>query len=116
MCLLNGTVGGKLTGIGHRFDIEEIEDSNGAIITKKIPVKTIIREAVHTFAREPYKNIVINDIDDYGYNIIRSHLEGRTWVLVPVDIKGNLSVQVVAEVDRTGIEVLIENKFFKTWI
>lgn len=31
-----------------------------------IPIKTIIKEAVHTYGQEPYYNIVINDLDDYG--------------------------------------------------
>lgn len=31
-----------------------------------IPIKTIIKEAVHTWGKEPYHNIIINDIDDYG--------------------------------------------------
>ena len=28
-----------------------------------IPIKDIVREAVHTYAREPYHNIIIKDID-----------------------------------------------------
>lgn len=36
----------------------------------KIPIKTIIREAVHTYAREPYSNIIINDLDDYGMELM----------------------------------------------
>ena len=31
---------------------------------KDIPIKTIIKEAVHTYGREPYHNIIINDVDD----------------------------------------------------
>lgn len=38
------------------------------VYTKKedIPIKTIIKEAVHTYGKEPYHNIIINDIDDDG--------------------------------------------------
>ena len=32
----------------------------------KIPLEKIIREAVHTYAKEPYHNIIINDLDNYG--------------------------------------------------
>ena len=32
----------------------------------KIPLEKIIRESVHTYAKEPYHNIIINDLDDYG--------------------------------------------------
>ena len=33
---------------------------------KKIPLEKIIREAVHAYAKEPYHNIIINDLDKYG--------------------------------------------------
>ena len=33
--------------------------------TKK-PLRKIIQEAVHAFAGEPYRNIIINDLDEYG--------------------------------------------------
>ena len=33
---------------------------------KKIPIEKIIRESVHTYAHEPYHNIIINDLDKYG--------------------------------------------------
>ena len=37
------------------------------IITKtKLPLDKIIRSAVHEYAKEPYHNIIINDLDDYG--------------------------------------------------
>lgn len=33
---------------------------------KHIPIEKIIRESVHAYANEPYYNIVINDLEDYG--------------------------------------------------
>lgn len=33
---------------------------------EKIPIEKIIREAVHAYAQEPYHNIIINDLDNYG--------------------------------------------------
>lgn len=33
---------------------------------KKIPLEKIIREAVHAYAKEPYHNIIINDLNSYG--------------------------------------------------
>ena len=35
-----------------------------------LPLKTIIREAIHTYAHEPYHNIIINDLDDYGLKLL----------------------------------------------
>lgn len=33
---------------------------------KQIPLEKIIREAVHTYAKEPYHNIIINDLSKYA--------------------------------------------------
>lgn len=33
-------------------------------LTEKLTLKTIIRESVHTYAQEPYWNIIINDLED----------------------------------------------------
>ena len=41
----------------------EIEYSYNIV---QIPLSKIIRESVHTYAKEPYHNIIINDLDDYG--------------------------------------------------
>ena len=41
-----------------------IEDYTYNIV--QIPLEKIIREAVHAYAKEPYHNIIINDLDDYG--------------------------------------------------
>lgn len=37
---------------------------------EKIPIKTIIREAVHTYGKEPYYNIIINDLEEYGKELL----------------------------------------------
>lgn len=37
-----------------------------SISKTKIPLEKIIRSAVHEYAKEPYHNIIINDLDDYG--------------------------------------------------
>ncbi|MBO7079420.1 MAG: hypothetical protein J6W64_06385 [Bacilli bacterium] len=36
------------------------------ITIKKIPLEKIIRESVHAYAGEPYHNIIINDLEEYG--------------------------------------------------
>lgn len=35
-----------------------------------IPLKTIIRECIHTYANESYHNIIINDLDDTGLELL----------------------------------------------
>lgn len=69
MCLLNGEVGGSLESSVDFGTIEE-EDINGVWTIRSIPIPEIIRNAVHTYAGEPYWNIVINDLDTYGLELL----------------------------------------------
>lgn len=69
MCLLNGEVGGSLEASVDFANIEE-ESADGIWTITPIPVYEIIRNAVHTYAGEPYHNIIINDIDDYGLELL----------------------------------------------
>ena len=70
MCLLNGDLGGNLTALSYAFDIVEEENGYNSYYKKKLPLRYIIREAVHTFANEPYHNIIINDLDDWGLELL----------------------------------------------
>ena len=69
MCLLNGEVGGTLQA-SIDFGTEEIEGTDGIWRIKKIPIPDIIRNMVHTYAGEPYWNIVINDLNTYGVELL----------------------------------------------
>ena len=35
-------------------------------IKKKIPLEKILKEAIHAYANEPYQNIIIKDLENYG--------------------------------------------------
>lgn len=70
MCFLNGDLGGNLPA-SIDFGVEEYYDTVSQTTTyTSIPIKNIIREAVHTYAREPYYNIVINDLDDAAVELL----------------------------------------------
>lgn len=69
MCLLNGEVSGTLESSVDFGKIEE-EDENGNWIITSIPIPNIIREAVHQYAGEPYHNIIINDLETYGLELL----------------------------------------------
>ena len=75
MVLLNGEISGKIHANSTRFDI--IEDltynKDGTIkdrIESKIPVREIIQQLVHEYGNEPLHNIIINDIDPYGLELL----------------------------------------------
>lgn len=69
MCLLNGEVGGSLESSVDFGTIQE-EDIHGNWTIKKVPIVDIIKNMVHTYAGEPYHNIIINDLDTYGLELL----------------------------------------------
>lgn len=69
MCLLDGSVGGSLP-FAHDFGEIEITHKNGTIERERIPIYDIIRNAIHTYAQEPYENIIITDLDDCSVELL----------------------------------------------
>jgi hypothetical protein len=41
-----------------------------------------VREAVHTYGGEPYHNIIINDIDDYGLSLMEYRQEQPLYFIM----------------------------------
>lgn len=73
MCLLNGEVGGSINASTDFGKLEEYETlDNGEIVRNiiDIPIVDIIKNAVHAFAGESLSNIVLNDIDNYGLELL----------------------------------------------
>ena len=48
------------------YQLKDIYSKNDNLTKEKIPLEKIIREAVHTYGKEPYYNIIINDLESYG--------------------------------------------------
>lgn len=69
MCLLDGSIGGSLP-FAHDFGEIEITHKNGTIEREKIPIYDIVRNAIHTYAQEPYENIIISDLDDCSVELL----------------------------------------------
>ena len=68
MSLLNGDIGGSITA-QTVFDSWE-EERNGMWVIEKYPIKQIIRDAVHQYGGEPFHNIIINDLDEMGLELL----------------------------------------------
>lgn len=69
MCQLNGEVGGSFNSSIDFGTMEEVGADNTTII-KHIPIPEIIRNMIHQYAGEPYHNIIINDLDDLGLELL----------------------------------------------
>lgn len=73
MCALNGEIGGSLTSSVDFGTVEDIETlPSGEKITKitHLNVKDIIRNVVHLYGGEPLHNIIINDLDMAGLELL----------------------------------------------
>jgi hypothetical protein len=68
MCLLNGEVSGSVSS-SVDFGVMEQEYEKGVYKKVKMPVKDVIREMVHSYAGEPFHNIIINDLEQYGLTL-----------------------------------------------
>lgn len=57
-----------------------------------VPIKTIIKEAIHTYAEEPYYNIIINDLGDYGMELMEYRGDAPLYFLMEDDYCKNVTV------------------------
>lgn len=70
MCLLNGDIGGSIPH-STDFGVEEYYDKvTGEVTYNKILLKDIIRNALQTFGGELPENIIINDLDEAGLELL----------------------------------------------
>lgn len=85
MCLLNGDLGGALPASINFSEIDNYDIETLTTTTELIPIKTIIREAVHTYGKEPYHNIIINDVEDYGVELLEYRGEEPIYFFRPIE-------------------------------
>ena len=70
MCLLNGDIGGSIPA-SVDFGVEEFYDKETETTTYiDNPIKRIIRESLHNYANEPYHNIIIEDLEEAGLELL----------------------------------------------
>lgn len=84
MCQFNGEMGGMLTSSVDFGTIEEVDKNNVVRIIKQ-PIVDIIRNAVHMYAGEPLQNIIINDLDDYGLELLEYRYDTPMYLYREVD-------------------------------
>lgn len=107
MCLLNGEVSGSFESSIDFGQIEE-ESADGIWEIRKIPIPEIIRNMVHTYGGEPYWNIIINDLDTYGLELLEYRYD--TPMFLYRQYKNNLYDNVVLGGENRQCEVYsVEN-------
>jgi hypothetical protein len=85
MCLLNGDMSGSIHANSTQFDIVEDILEDGSSKKTKLPIKDIIRELVHGHAGELMHNIIINDLDDFGLELLEYRGSEPLYILFEPD-------------------------------
>lgn len=82
MSLLNGELGGVVNSLTWDFGTYDEISADGTIVNKDYLLKDIIVEAVHEFAKEPYHNIIVNDLDTFGVELMEYRGDNPMYMLV----------------------------------
>ena len=72
--------------------IDEI-DKNGYIKRSSYPIKDIIRDSVHHYGGEPFHNIIINDLDDLGLELLEYRYDIPLYLLRKAEEEENAYIQ-----------------------
>ena len=88
MVLLNGEVGGVIPA---SWDFGKIDVTNpdGTVSQDFYPIKDIILQAVHEYAQEPWENIIVNDLDDYGIELLEYMGDSPFYIIMQEEAKGD---------------------------
>lgn len=92
MTLLNGNLGGIITSLTWDFGTVTVHNKDGWETKEKILIRDIIIGVVHQFANEPLRNIIINDLDDVGLELLE--YRGDTPMYVVIDVQKDEPVNI----------------------
>ena len=98
MGLLDGTIGGTLTALSYDFGREDYIDENGVSHRRKLPIRDIVTELIHEYAHEPWENIIVQDLDDFGVEL----LQYRGTATNPLYLFFNINSQEVEQMTLDG--------------
>ena len=113
MTLLNGEMGGMITSLTHDFGKVSVVKVNGDTTEEDLLLKDIIIGAVHQFANEPLYNIIVNDLEDQGLELLEYRGDSPFYLLIDetsgetFNISFNGKVRYI-EVD-SGKEIALED-------
>lgn len=93
------------------FDFEQDYYEKESVLTQDLlTIENIIREAVHTYGKEPYSNIIINDLSDYGLELME--YRGDETLYLFFNINSNTYDQMITQSNADIIDIYFkgENK------
>ena len=81
MCRLNGEISGNIP-IETIVDTFEDIQEDGTSLIKKLPLHTVIFQAVKEYGGERAENIIINDLDDIAYELWEYRGENPMYLII----------------------------------
>ena len=96
MSLLNGDFGGVIPS---SWDFGTMDETlkDGSIKNTQIPIKDIVFQAVHEYAQEPWQNIIVNDLDDYGIELLEYQGTTPFYYIIDATASGDNDSREVAQ-------------------
>lgn len=108
MAMLNGKLGGQVTA-DHDFGTLEEEDSDGNIKIVKIPIYQIIQEGLRLWAHERVENIIIEDLDEFGWELWEYRGNEPMYMIYSIPNENNFYGQIIS-MTFDGNSKLFKNK------
>ena len=84
MCRLNGEISGNIP-IETDFGTIETKQPNGTSLIEKLPLRTIIFQAVKEYGGERAENIIINDLEATAYELWEYRGDNPMYLIVDAD-------------------------------
>ena len=84
MCRLNGEISGNIP-IETDFGTIETKQPNGTSLIEKLPLRTIIFQAVKEYGGERAENIIINDLETTAYELWEYRGDNPMYLIVDAD-------------------------------
>lgn len=107
MCLLNGDIGGVIESLSADFGKVDILDENNQITGQEdVLIKDIIKEAVHHYGKEPFQNIIIDDLDITGLQYVEYRGDVPLYILINKD--ADESTDMLFEHDITKADYFLD--------
>lgn len=120
MCMLDGTVGGQLFADHDFGKIEVIDEGTADEYTSShydyITIDEIVRNLVHTYALEPYENILISDLDDIAVELLDYRLIDKNLFIYDISTKEDFTTYTSQMAfEGIGIAAKFKDKFKELW-
>jgi len=107
MAMLTGDLGGVVPALTWDFGSIEVTDAEGNTTVEKYLIKKIIRELVHEFAKEPFQNIIINDLEDNGLELLQYNYSQPMYLIR--DVEADIVTQFTLSPNQGTYYIVLKN-------